>query len=161
VSTGSREPSLGAKVNFAVYRAILRKRDDEVFQTKDIREDCRWEEGAPEARRMHAVIQALKADHIIAQSGPERKRHQYLTLKNRAALQARLARLRDRGQNGKVVSAPLLAPTGPQRVRDLEDRLLGLEQVSADQEGKLTEILATLNNLATKIDELHREWVTV
>ena len=151
--------TLQARVRTAVYRAILR-RDGQVFQTKDLREDCHWANDSPEARRMHAIIQSLKEEGIIQQSGPARRRHQYLMLTKRDVLQTRLGRAREEAGNGRVEAPPLPAGSGPQRVRYLEDRVGELELRTGEQEDKLNRILETLETLTAKVDDLHREWVT-
>lgn len=148
-------------VRAELYRAVLRRKGT-VFQTKDIREDCGWSEEAPEARKMHAIIQSLKRDGILKQTGTARRRHQYLMLERPDELQARLGRAapRESTGNGKVEDGASLKP-GPQRVRYLEERVHELEDRSRSQDGKLDDVLGVLAKLTTKIDDLHREWVGV
>ncbi|MBA2741642.1 MAG: hypothetical protein H0U46_06480 [Actinobacteria bacterium] len=151
-----------------VYKALLRQRPDAVFQTRDIREACGWNEESVEGRRMHAIIQSLKNEGVLRQDGPPRKRHQYLVVAKPDTLRARLGRIKEHAGtgNGKVEEVAA-AVSGPQRVRYLEDRLADLEGRAVDQEDTLAAILASISTLSAKtdvltrkVDEIHREWVT-
>jgi hypothetical protein len=159
--------TLSSKVRAGVYRSILRK-NDKPFQSREIREENGWSEESAEARRMHAVIQGLKEDGVIRQTGPEeRKRHQYLMLvpEKAAVLRQRLGRVTDRSPatNGTPESdAPTPPASGPQRVRYLEDRVAELEARAALDDELLREIVVKLDGLdviRTKVDDLHREWI--
>jgi hypothetical protein len=150
-------------VRAAVYRAILRHKGD-VFQTVTIREELKWDEESPEAKRLHAIIQSLKQDGVIKTTGIPRKRHQYLMLEKPEEVQLRLGRIRSKAAagNGKVEQdekGPPAKKSGPQRVRYLEERLDELEERAARQDQDSSQILELLMEMNTKLDDLHREWV--
>ena len=165
---GKDGATFNSKVRQGVYRSILR-RNDKPFQTREIREENGWSEESREARRMHAIIQGLKQDGIIRQTGSEdRKRHQYLMLvgEKDAVLRQRLGRVtraREQSGNGAVEVAPIpTSASGPQRVRYLEDRVAELEARTALDDDALAQIMARLDAvdvISAKIDDLHREWV--
>ena len=69
------------EVREAVLRAILEHEQGD-FQSFQIREELGWSEESPEARRLHAIIQSLKHEGVITQTGTKRKRNQYLKLRH-------------------------------------------------------------------------------
>jgi hypothetical protein len=144
-------------VRAAVYRTILRH-EGEVFQSYRIREELGWSEKDPEGRRLHAIVQDLKKEGVIKQTGTQRKRNQYLMLDKPDELRLRLGRIRSRAPstNGKARPEELANKPGPTRVRYLEERVDELEETIAD----LAEVKRVLKDMKIKVDDLHREWVT-
>jgi hypothetical protein len=138
----------------SIFRQILRH-ENEVFQTFQIREGLKWSEESPEARRLHAVIQALKKEGIVEQTGTPRKRNQYLMVKKPDELRRRLGKIptkRSSASNGAAPPHQSDSP-GPQRVLYLEERVSELEE-------KFSEILTVLGEVKNKVNDIHREWVS-
>jgi len=148
-------------VREAAYRQILRHQGA-VFQSAEIRQELGWSEESPEARRLHAIIQSLKQEGVITQTGTARRRNQYLMLAKPDELRLRAGRFRSKepASNGKIMDDHVISKPGPQRVRYLEEHVNELEERVAGQGDKLDEILRTLGEIGAKVDELHREWVT-
>jgi hypothetical protein len=149
------------QVRRSVYRAILRH-NGAVFQTRDLRQELGWAEESPEGRRLHAIIQGLKQQGIIAQTGPARRRHQYLELREPDGLRAEMNRLRTpetlppKAGAREEVAAQV---SGPRRVRYLEERVEELEDQARAHDGKLDEIGRDVSDMKVQLDALYREWV--
>jgi hypothetical protein len=164
----------GTEVRLQTYRWLLRH-DGKIFQSAMIRKELGWSERSWEGHRMHAVLQELKDDGIITQSGPPRKRNQYLMVdgaKGRSELQRRFDALKAASTNGGPATSSALMPVGssldvvpkaaPKRVRYLEDRVAALESQSSTTlapDPRIDEILAVLQDLSAKVNELHGEWI--
>jgi hypothetical protein len=148
------------EVREAVLRAILEHEQGD-FQSFQIREELGWSEESPEARRLHAIIQSLKHEGVITQTGTKRKRNQYLKLRHPDELRRRLRiPASPAAKNGGAAPAAPAATPGPQRVRYLEERVSELESRAGADPDVLRSIMEALGEIKAKVDAIHREWVS-
>ncbi len=145
-----------------IYRALKELADKkEPFTTSSLREKLGYGESAPEARRLHALIQKLKRDGVIDVVSQGRRRHQHLQVipkKNENLQQLMDKALRKKDRNGADVAdtSNRMSPSItllPKRVLYLEHRVEQVE-TGLDRIANLEQKVAELKEKVHKLMEL-------
>ena len=155
------------EVTYHVYRNLKDyAHRNHPFTASELRDQLGYGEESPEARRMHAVIQARKKDGIITVISQGRKRNQHLQVKTTRKkdldrLMVRALNRKARNNSGSTQpnsKATSGATTTPKRVVYLEERVELLEKAETDRRKQIEGFTAELSSLKQEVHRLVELW---